>query len=144
LLRVHAPAEALPVRRRPPLAALLAAPLAVLSALVVAFFGLIALAFSNGTMDDGVWLFIAVPAVLALWLVVGALLLVLGRSWLAVFLPAAGLGVMVVWGVLEGTIGEDNGAFLIAVWVLPIATAVLTVLPPVRRWVAARKAARRG
>ena len=140
---MHAVPAALPVRRRPPLAALLAAPLAVLSALVVAFFGLIALAFSNGTLDDGVWLFIAVPAVLALWLVVGALLLVLGRSWLAVFLPAAGLGVLVVWGVLAGTIGEDNGAFLIAVWALPIVTALLTVLPPVRRWVAARRAARR-
>jgi len=123
-------------------AALLAAVLAVLSAVVVAFFGLIALAFSNGMLEDGVWLFIAVPAVLALWLVVGAVLLVVGRSWLAVFLPAAGLGGMVVWGVLEGTIGADNGAFLILVWALPIVTAVLTALPPVRRWVAARKAAR--
>ena len=124
------------------MAALLAAPLAVLSALAVAFFGLIALAFSNGQLDHGVWLFIAVPAVLSVWLVFGALLLLLGRSWLAVFLPAAGLSVVVIWGILAGALGADNGAFLILVWALPIVTAVLTVLPPVRRWVAARKRAR--
>jgi hypothetical protein len=139
---VHPAAEKPLVRRRPPVAALLAALLAVLSALVVAFFGLIALAFSNGELDDGGWLFIAVPAVLSVWLLVGALLLVLGRSWLAVFLPAAGLGVMVVWGILVGVLGADNGPFLILVWALPIVTAVLTALPAVRRWIRARKQAR--
>jgi hypothetical protein len=123
-------------------AALLAAPLAVLSALAVAFFGMIALAFSNGDLDDGAWLFIAIPAVLSLWLLVGAVLLVLGRSWLAVFVPAAALALVVIWGILDGTIGEDNGAFLVVVWVLPIATALLTALPGVRRWIAARKLAR--
>ena len=125
------------------MAALLAAPLAVLSALAVAFFGMIALAFSDGDLDDGAWLFIAVPALLSLWLLAGALLLLLGRSWLAVFLPAAGLGVMVVWGVLEGTLGGDNGPFLISVWAPAIVTAVLAALPAVRRWVAARRLARR-
>ncbi|WP_369133275.1 hypothetical protein [Modestobacter sp. I12A-02662] len=136
-------APSVPVRRRPPWPALLAAPLAVLSALAVAFFGLIALAFSNGQLDDGAWLFIAVPALLALWLLVGALLLVLGRSWLALFLPAAALALVVVWGILDGTLGEDNGAFLILVWALPIVTALLAVLPPVRRWVAGRRQLRR-
>jgi hypothetical protein len=139
---VHAAAEEAPVRRRPPVAALLAAPLAVLSALAVAFFGFLALAFSNGDLDDWAWLFIAVPAVLSVWLLVGALLLLLGRSWLAVFLPAAGLTLVVVWGILDGTIGEDNGAFQVLVWALPIATALLTALPGVRRWIAARKLAR--
>jgi hypothetical protein len=114
----------------------------VLSALAVAFFGVLALAFSNGDLDDGAWLFIAVPAVLSLWLLVGALLLLLGRSWLAVFVPAAGLALVVVWGILDGTIGEDNGAFLVLVWALPIVTALLTALPGVRRWIAARKLAR--
>jgi hypothetical protein len=123
-------------------AALLAAPLAVLSALAVAFFGMIALAFSNGDLDDGAWLFIAIPAVLSLWLLVGAVLLVLGRSWLAVFVPAAALALVVIWGILDGTIGEDNGAFLVVVWALPIVTALLTALPGVRRWIAARKLAR--
>jgi CHASE2 domain-containing sensor protein len=139
---VHAAPDA-PVRRRPPVPALLAVPFAVLSALAVAFFGFIALAFSNGDLDDGVWLFIAVPAVLSAWLLVGALLLLLGRSWLAVFLPAAGLGVMVIWGILVGALGADNGAFLVLVWTLPIVTAVLAVLPGVRRWVTVRRRARR-
>jgi hypothetical protein len=136
---VHAAAEETRVHRRPPVAALLAAPLAVLSALAVAFFGLIALAFSDGDLDDWAWLFVAVPAVLSVWLLVGALLLLIGRSWLAVFLPAAGLAVVVIWGVLEGTLGGDNGAFLVSVWALPIGTALLTVIPGVRRWIAARR-----
>jgi hypothetical protein len=76
------------------------------------------------------------------WLLVGALLLLLGRSWLALFLPAAGLTLVVVWGILDGALGADNGALLILVWALPIATALLTALPAVRRWIAARKLAR--
>jgi hypothetical protein len=122
--------------------ALLAAPLAVLSALVVAFFGVIALAFSNGDLDDGGWLFVAVPAVLSIWLLAGAFLLLTGRSWLMVFLPAAALGLVVVWGVLDGTLGGDVGPFLVLVWALPIATAVLSALPGVRRWTAARRLVR--
>ena len=130
------------VRRRPPVPALLAVPLAVLSALAVAFFAVLALAFSNGQFDDGAWLFIAVPAALSLWLLLGAALLLFGRSWLMVFLPAAALSLAVIWGVLEGTLGGDNGAFLVLVWALPILTAVLSVLPGVRRWIAVRKLAR--
>jgi hypothetical protein len=130
------------VRRRPPLAALLAAPLAVLSAVAVAFFGVIALAFSNGDLSNGAWLFVAVPAVLSLWLLGGALLLLLGRSWLALFLPAAALTLVVVWGVLDGTLGDGTGGFLVLAWALPGVTAVLAVLPGVRRWIAARKLGR--
>ena len=138
---MHAAPEA-PVRRRPPLAVLLAVPLAVLSALVTGFFGLIALAFSNGQFDDGGWLVVSVPAVVAVWLLVGALLLVLGRSWLAVFLPAALLVAAIVWAVLAAGLGEDTGAFLVLLWALPAVTALLSVLPGVRRWVAARRLAR--
>ena len=76
-----------PVRRRPPVAAILAAPLALLSALAVAFFGVIALAFSNGDLTGGGWLLVAVPAVLAVALVVGAvLLLLLGCPFVALVL----------------------------------------------------------
>jgi hypothetical protein len=135
-------ADAAPVRRRPPVAALLAAPLAVLSAVVVAFFGVIALAFSDGDLDDGTWLFVAVPAVLSIWLLVGAFLLLAGRSWLMVFLPATLLSLVVVWGVLDGTLGGDDGPLLVLVWALPIGTAVLSALPAVRRWTAARRLAR--
>lgn len=126
------------------MAVLLAVPFAVLSALVMAFFGLIALAFSNGQYDDGTWLVFTVPAVLAVWLLVGALLLLLGRSWLAVFLPAAALVVVLVWVILAEGLIEDAGGVAPLVWALPTVTAVLAVLPGVRRWVAARRLARLG
>ena len=131
-----------PVRRRPPAPVFLAVPLAVLSAVVLAFFGLIALAFSNGQYDDGGWLVITVPAVLAVWLLVGALLLLLGRSWLAVFLPAAALTVVLLWLILAESLIADSGGVAVVVWALPAATALLTALPVVRRWVAARRLAR--
>ena len=139
---MHAAPDDTPVRSRPPVAALLAAPLAVLSALAVAFFGVLALAFSNGRLDNGAWLFIAVPAVLALWLLVGALLLLFGRSWLALFVPAAGLALVIVWGILDGTLGDGTGSFLVLAWALPGLTALLAVLPVVRRWIAIRKLTR--
>jgi hypothetical protein len=131
------------VSRRPPVAALLAAPLAVLSAVAVAFFGFIALAFSNGDLSGGGWLFVAVPAVLAVVLVIGALLLLAGRSWLALVLPAGLLSLVVIAGVLYGTLGDGTGGLLLLAWALPGTSAVLAVLPQVRRWVAARKQARR-
>ena len=123
------------------MAVLLAVPFAVLSALVLAFFGFLALAFSNGHYDDGNWLVFTVPAVLAAWLLVGALLLLLGRSWLAVFLPAAALVVVLVWVILAEGLIEDAGGVAVVVWALPTVTAVLAALPGVRRWVAARRLA---
>ena len=135
--RVHATA---PVRRRPPAAALVAVPVVVLSALVCGFFGLIALAFSTGQFDDGGWLVVTVPALLAVWLLVGAVLLLLGRSWLAVFVPAAGLAVFLGWVVLsEGLVADSDGVAL-GIWALPMLTALFAVLPGVRRWVAGRRA----
>ncbi|MBB3675569.1 hypothetical protein [Modestobacter versicolor] len=135
---MHAAVEA-PVRRRPPLAVLAVVPLAVLSALFLAFFGLVALAFSNGQFADGGWLVVTVPAVLALWLLAGALLLLVGRSWLAVFLPAAALALVLVWLILAESLIEDSGGLAVLVWALPTLTALLAALRPVRRWVAARK-----
>ena len=120
----------------------LAVPAAVLSALVVAFFGLIALAFSDGQYDDGGWLVVTVPALLTVWLLAGALLLLLGRSWLAVFLPAAALVAVLVWVILAEGLVEDAGGTAVLVWALPTLTAVLTVLPGVRHWVSARRRAR--
>ncbi|MFQ1001096.1 hypothetical protein [Modestobacter sp. SSW1-42] len=139
---MHATAPA-PVRRRPPLGALLAVPAAVLSALVCGFVGLLALAFSNGQFDDGGWLVVTVPALLAGWLLAGAVLLVLGRSWLAVFLPAAGLAVVLGWFVLAEELVVDSDGVAVVVWALPAVTALSAVLPGVRRWVAARRAGRR-
>jgi hypothetical protein len=140
---VHATSDA-PVRRRPPVPVLLAIPLAVLSSLVLAFFGLIALAFSNGQYDDGGWLVVTVPAVLAAWLLVGSLLLLLGRSWLAVFVPAAALTVVLLWVILAEELIADSGGVAVLIWALPAATALLTVLPGVRRWVTERRLGRLG
>jgi integrase len=135
---MHAAPEA-PVRRRPPVAVLLAVPLAVLSSLALAFFELIALAFSDGQFDDGGWAVVTVPAVLALWLLVGAVLLLRGRSWLAVFLPAAALTGVLVWLIMTEDLVDDAGGTAVLVWALPTLTALLSVLPAVRRWIAARK-----
>ncbi|WP_222193593.1 hypothetical protein [Modestobacter italicus] len=138
---MHVAPEA-PARRRPPVAVFLAVPLAVLSALAVALFALIALAFSNGSFDGGGWLVVAVPVVLSVWLLAGGLLLLLGRSWLAVFLPAAALVVLLGWVIVtEGLITESDG-LLPLIWALPAGTAVLAALPGVRRWVTARRCAR--
>jgi hypothetical protein len=138
---VH-PTLAAPVSRRPPVAALLAVPFAVLSALAVAFFGFLALAFSEGDLTGDRSLFVVVPALLALVLVVGAILLLLGRSWLVLCLPAAALSLTVIAGVLYGALGDGTGGFLLLAWLLPGVAAVLSALPVVRRWVAARRVAR--
>jgi hypothetical protein len=141
-VRLVHPTVAVPVRRRPPVAAFLAVPFALLSALAVAFFGFLALAFSEGDLSGNRWLFVAVPALLALVLVLGSVLLVAGRSWLVLFLPAAALSLSVIAGILSGALGDGTGGFLMLTWVLPGAAAVLSALPGVRRWTAARRVAR--
>ncbi|KGH44529.1 hypothetical protein IN07_23015 [Modestobacter caceresii] len=128
--------------RRPPLPALVAVLGAVLTALLTAFFSVIALAFSNGQYDGGTWLVIATPVLLAAWLLAGALLLMTGRSWLALVLPAAVLFGLVVWGTIAAGLGSDTDGFVVLMWLLPAGTAVLAGLPGVRRWVAARRLAR--
>jgi hypothetical protein len=129
--------------RRPPVAAVLAAILAVLSAVVVALFSFLALAFSNGDLTGDRWMIVAVPAVLSIALVLGALLLLMARSWLALVLPAAALSLAVVVSILSGSLGEDTGSFLVLCWALPGVSALLGLLPGVRRWVAERRQARR-
>ncbi len=132
-----------PAGRRPPVTAVLAAILAVLSAAVVALFSFLALAFSNGDLTGDRWMIVAVPAALSIVLVVGALLLLMGRSWLAVALPAGALSLAVVVSILSGSLGEDTGSFLVLCWALPGVSALLGLLPGVRRWVAERRQARR-
>lgn len=136
------PAVAAPARRRPPVPVFLAVPLAVLSALAVALFALIALAFSNGTFDGGGWLLVAVPVVLSVWLLVGGLLLLLGRSWLAVFLPAVALVGVLGWVIVAEGLITDSDGLLPLIWALPAGTALLAALPGVRGWIAARRCAR--
>ena len=131
---------AVPVRRTPPVPAVAAALLGLISAGATALLALLALAFSNGQFGGGGWLVIATPVVLMIGLVVGAVLLLLGRSWLALALPAGALTALALTGYVMG--GWDAGAFGVAILLLPALTAVLSLPPRVRRWVAARRQAR--
>lgn len=67
--------------RVPPLPAIVAAPLAVLSAFAPGLFFLVAIGFSGGRLSGLEWLLLVVPLGLSLGLLVGAALLLLGRSW---------------------------------------------------------------
>jgi hypothetical protein len=129
-------------RRTPPGPAIAAAVLGVLSAAVPALFALLALAFSNGQFDDGGWALVLVPLVLLAGLVVGAVLLLAGRSWLVLALCAGVLTALVVTGYATGAwSGDSLGVLALAV---PLLTTVLAVLPGVRGWIAARRIARAG
>lgn len=123
-------------RRHLPAAALVAALLAVLTAAGVGLFELIALAFSNGQFDDGGWLVVTVPLLVVVWLLAGAVLLLTGRSWLVLFLPAAVISVLLLAGLVNDA---WQTSWTVGVLLVPGATAVLTALPGVRRWVAARR-----
>jgi hypothetical protein len=138
---VHPAPATVPVRRTPPAPAIAAAVLALVSAGVPALFGLLALAFSNGQFGGGGWLVIVVPLVLLVALCVGAVLLLLGRSWLALALPAGGLTALVLTGYLMG--GWGGGSFGVLTLAIPLITTILAALPRVRGWVAARRRARR-
>jgi hypothetical protein len=128
------------VRRMPPVPALLATPLALLAALVVGFFSFIALAFSNGQFGDGGWLVVLTPAVLAMSLLVGVVLLLLGRSWLALVVPAGALAAVLLAAEVLGW--WDTGLVTPLGSLVPGGAAVLAALPGVRSWVAARRVAR--
>jgi hypothetical protein len=133
---------AAPVGRVPPAPAIGAALLGLLSAGVPALFALIAVAFSGGHLERGVWLLVVVPLVLLGGLAVGAVLLLLGRSWLALALPAGALTALVLTGYLMG--GWGGGSFGVLALVIPLITAVLAASPRVRHWVTARRRARTG
>ena len=129
-------------RRTPPGPAIAAAVLGVLSAAVPALFALLALAFSDGRFGDGVWALVLVPLVLLAGLVVGAVLLLAGRSWLVLALCAGVLTALVVTGYATGAwSGDSLGVLALAV---PLLTTVLAALPGVRGWIAARRIARAG
>ncbi len=124
-----------PVRRRPPAVAFVAALLALVTVLGLGLFELLALAFSNGQFGDGGWVVVTVPLLLIVALVAGAALLLSGRSWLALLLPAAALAVFLL------VVGTSGGATveLALVAVVPALAALLCALPGVRRWVVARR-----
>jgi hypothetical protein len=125
----------------PPAPALAAAVLALLSAGVPALFAFLALAFSGGDFGGGGALLVVVPVLLLAGLGAGAVLLLAGRSWLALALPAGALSALVLTGYLLG--GWGGGSFGVLTLVVPLVTTVLAALPRVRSWVAARREGRR-
>jgi hypothetical protein len=131
-----------PVPGTPPVPALAAAGLGLLSAFVPAVLALAAVAFSGGRFEGTGWLVVAVPVVLALGLVIGAVLLLIGRSWAVLAACAGVLTALLCVGFTSG--GWGAGAFGVLTVLVPLAVTVLAVLPRVRSWVAARRNARRG
>lgn len=126
-----------PISRTPPAPAIAAAVLGALSAIVPAIFALAAFAFSGGSFPGNSWLLLAVPLVLALGLVAGAVLLLTGRSWSVLAGTAGVLSALLLYGQVSG--GWGAGAFGVLTLLIPLVTAVLAVLPRVRGWVAARR-----
>ena len=134
------PASDLAVPRVPPVAAIAAASLAVLSAFAPGFFVLVALGFSGGNLSGLEWLLLVVPLGLALGLLTGAGLLVRGRSWRVVAAAGAVLGLLVIGGTLFGGWADGALGLGLSVGLLPAAAALLACTVTVRRWVAARRA----
>ena len=135
------PAPAAAATRLPPAPAIVAAPLAVLSAFAPGFFFLVALGFSGGNLSGLEWLLLTVPLGLSLGLVTGAVLLLLGRSWRVVAVSGAVLALLILGGTLFGGWAEDALGVALSTGLLPAATAVLASLPSVRAWVTARRLA---
>jgi hypothetical protein len=123
----------------PPVPAIAAATLAVLSAFAPGFFFLVALGFSGGNLSGSDWLLLVVPLALSLGLLIGAGLLVRGRSWRVLAVAGAVLGLLVIGGTLVGGWAEDALGLGLSVGLLPAAAALLASTVTVRRWVEARR-----
>ncbi len=128
-------------RKVPPIPAGLAAVCALLGALPVAVFSFVAGVFAAAS---GVWqglLYGAVPAVVALLVLVGIVLLLTGRSWQVLVVGSLLTLALVVWALAQGAASDDPSSIVVLV-AGPLAAALLGSLPTVRSWVAARRAAR--
>jgi hypothetical protein len=113
--------------------AIAAALLGLISATIPVIAVLFVLLMSGGDLDAAGWLSLLVPLGLSASLFAGGILLLLGRSWLALSLPAAVLTAVAVAGYLGGGL---VGPFVGVSFLVPLATAVLAALTGVRRWVA--------
>ena len=128
-----------PTQQRLPGTAIAAAVLAMFSATFPAFFTLLMVIITAGELAATDWLFMLIPVLLSAGLVVGAVLLLLGRSWLALTLPAGALTVIVLAAYLDGA--SVGSPFYALSMLFALHTAVLAALPDVRRWVAGRRQA---
>ena len=133
------PASDVTVPRVPPVAAIAAAVLAVLSAFAPAFFVLVVLGISGGNLSGLEWLLLVVPLGLALGLLIGAGLLVRGRSWRVLAVAGGGLGLLVIGGTAFAGWADSALGLGLSVGLFPAAAALLASTAGVRRWVAARR-----
>ena len=125
-----------------PGAAIAAAVLGLLSAAVPTLVVLFLLLIGGGEFDATDWLQLLVPVVLMAALVVGAVRLLRGRSWLLLTVAAGVLAAVALAGFVSG--GWGGGPFGPLATLVPLAAAVLAALPGVRAWVAARRSAPTG
>ncbi|SDG58253.1 hypothetical protein [Klenkia brasiliensis] len=130
-----------PARKVPPIPAGVAAVCALLGALPVAVFSLIAGVFAAASGVGQGLLFGAVPAVVALTVLVGIVLLLTGRSWRVLVVGSVLTLVLVVWALTQGAASDEPGSVVVLV-AGPLVAALLGSLPVVRAWVAARQADR--
>ncbi|MGY1603749.1 hypothetical protein [Geodermatophilus sp. SYSU D00815] len=132
--------EASDPQRRPPVAAATAAVLALPGAFITLALGSAALSIAGGTGDDaGQWMVLVLTIGWTGALLVGAVRLLLGRSWLGLAVPAALLAVLMTAGLAQGGFGGGFSWFHGFAWLVGAVTTVLAVLPQVRHWVARRR-----
>jgi hypothetical protein len=126
-------------RRVPPVAAICAAFLALPTAFVLVVLGGVALVLADGRADGGVWMVLLLGVGWVVALLVGAIRLLLGRSWLGLAVPAAALVALLLVRTVMGGLGGGASGFGTVSLVVAVATTVLAALPPTRRWVAEQR-----
>ncbi|MCW2583864.1 MAG: hypothetical protein JWQ53_2654 [Klenkia sp.] len=136
------PPAHVPVSAVPPFTAWLAAVAGFLGALPVAFFAVFVGLLAVGYEDWRGGLLGAIPAVAFVLVLVGVVLLLLGRSWSVLVAGALVTVGLVVAALATGAMTDDWGS---VVWLGggPLLAVVLGSLPNVRAWVTARRASRR-
>ncbi len=130
-----------PVSKVPPIPAGVAALCGLLGALPVAFFAVFVGLLSLGYEDWRGAVLGAVPAVVFVVVLVGVVLLLLGRSWKVLVVGAVATGALVLVAVADGAAEGDPGSIAVLA-AGPVLAAVFASLAPVRSWVAARRAQR--
>lgn len=125
-----------PSSPKPPGPAVAAALLGLVSASFPVLAVLLVLVMAAGDVDAAFALSLLPPLGMSAWLAGGAVLLLLGRSWRGLALPAAVLAVLALYGLVIGGLG---GPFVLGAFLVALATAVLAALPGVRHWVAERR-----
>ncbi|MGY1618482.1 hypothetical protein ACI797_17235 [Geodermatophilus sp. SYSU D00691] len=132
--------EATDPQRRPPVAAATAAVLALPGAFITLSLGSAAQSVAGTVGDDaGQWMVLVVTIGWTATLLVGAVRLLLGSSWLGLAVPAAILAALMTVGLAQGGLGDGFSWFHGFAWAVGVAATVLAALPQVRHWVARRR-----